>query len=133
MAISSAATSGQSISASVWQTLQLQQAQRTADQARENARTLQSEAAQAQAAADQADQQARAIGREAQLAQSAVTKADLNLTSARVGTRLQAQTAQLAQNVHQAVQSLQPTVATTPTPITNVQGQVTGTVVNVKA
>jgi hypothetical protein len=127
MAISTAASSAQSIAPAVWQTLQMQQAQRNADQARQNARALQSEAAQAQASADQADQQARAIGRAALQAQFVATQADQNLTTAQFGSQIQTQITQRAQDVHQAVQTLKST------PVVNTQGQVTGKVVNVKA
>lgn len=127
MAISSSATSAQTIAPAVWQTLQLQLAQRNADQARQNARNLQAEAAQAQASADQADQQARAIGRDAQQAQFVAGQADRNLTTAQSGVQVQAFVSRLAQNVHQAVQTLQAP------PVVNTQGQVTGQVVNVKA
>jgi threonyl-tRNA synthetase len=127
MAISAAASSVQSLAPAIWQTLQMQQAQRNADQARQNAQALQSEASQAQSAADRADQQARAIGREAQQAQFVSTQADQNLTTAKSGQQVQTQITRLSQNVHQAAQSLQAP------PVVNTQGQVTGKVVNVKA
>lgn len=132
MAIPSATSPNQSIAPSVMQTLQLQQAQRNADQARQNAHALQSAAAQAQVTADQADQQARAIGREAQQAQYIANQATQSLTTAQSGRQVQSRIGQIAQAVHQAVQA-QPTPPATPAPVLNVQGQVTGQVVNVKA
>ena len=139
MAISSATATAQPIAPAVWQTLQMQQAQRNAEQARANARSLETAAAQAQVAADQADQQARTIGRQAQQAQYISLQAEQSLTTIQSGLRLQSQVAQLAQNVKQAAQTLAapPAAATatasTPAPVVNAQGQVTGTVVNVKA
>jgi hypothetical protein len=133
MPISSAASPNQAVASSVMQSLQVQAAQRNAEQARQAARSLQAEAAQAEAAADQADQRARNLGLQAQQAQNLATRADQNLVSAQTGVRMQSQLGQLQSSVHQATQTLQPTkTPTAVAPVINTQGQTTGQVVNVK-
>ncbi len=131
MPISGVTSPTQSLAPSISQTLQLQMAQRNAEQARENARSLQSEAARAEVAAEQADERAQTLGREAQQAKSVSSQADQSLVSAQTGMRLQAQMGQLAQSVHQATQTLQ--VPQAPTPVINTMGQTTGQLVNTKA
>jgi hypothetical protein len=127
MAVSSTPSATRSIAQGLVQALQLQQAQRNAERTQAEARALQDEAAAAQRHADRADQQARSIGQEAQRAQSAANSADRNLTSVRALTDTQKQLTQLSQSLHPAVQAPQPP------PVVNAQGQLTGTVVNVKA
>ena len=127
MALSSAPSASRSIAQGLVQALQLQQAQRNAERAQAEARALQGDAAAAQRNADRADEQARAIGRQAQQAQTTANSANRNLASVRALSDTQKQLTQLSQNLHQAVQTLQAP------PVINAQGQLTGTVINVKA
>lgn len=127
MAVSSAPSATRSIAQGLVQTLQLQQAQRNAERAQAEARALQGEAAAAQRNAERADEQARTIGQQAQQAQTAANGANRNLASVRALSDTQKQLTQLSQNLHQAVQARQPS------PVINAQGQLTGTVINIKA
>ena len=99
MAISSASSSAQSVSQGLFQTLQLQQAQRNADQARQNARSLETEAGVAQRAADRAERNAQSLNQQAQQAQTSSNSADRNLGTVRSLVGAQGQLTQLSQSV----------------------------------
>jgi hypothetical protein len=135
MAVS--ATSGTTISQSLWQQLQLQQVKRAASEAEQNARSLQTQADDARAAATRADESARQLELKASQAQTTASQAAQNLVVAKSSTQYQAQlgnaSAQISQGVQSAQTQSQPQPQPQPQPVSNSQGQTIGTVVNVTA
>jgi Skp family chaperone for outer membrane proteins len=129
MAIS--ATSGSTISQSLWQQLQLQQVQRTATEAEQRARSLQKQADDAQAEADQAQENARQLGVKASQAQTTANQAAQNLAVAQSSGQYQAQLGNASTQISQGIQSAQSLAQGHP--VSNSQGQTIGTVVNVTA
>ena len=128
MAIGSA-TSG--ISQSILQTLKLQEAKRTAEQAQHRVQDLQAQAADEQRKADTAQEKARSLKVEANQAQAEFGRASQGLQSlqslSQMGNRLGQIYTQVAQK-QQAEPAQQ-----APGPTVNTQGQVTGTIINTTA
>lgn len=129
MAVTSAASSSQSIARSVWQQVQLRQAQQNADQARANAQALRAAADAAQRAADQEQDKARNLGVKADQATQEASQADRGLQALRSTGQAYSQLDSRLGKVVQAVSANRPQ----PTPVVNTQGQVTGKVVNTSA
>ena len=128
-------SSSASISQYVRSQLQLQQAQRNAEQADANARSLQAQARQAQQVAVEAQATARSVGSQANQAQSDASQAQLSLALIRNGSQVQSELTTAVGNVAEPLKVAAP-VAATPspaTPVVNTQGQLTGTVVNTTA
>jgi type II secretory pathway pseudopilin PulG len=117
----------QSLAQSVYAQLQFQQAQRSADQARQNAQTLKAQADAAQTDADQAQENARTLRVEANDAQSESNRLSLGLQAQKsMGDTLTRQHA-----THTQVAGPKPLPPAQPA--INTQGQVTGQIVDVSA
>ncbi|HTZ00564.1 MAG TPA: hypothetical protein VMB75_12040 [Rhodocyclaceae bacterium] len=130
MAVTSASSAGLSAAQYAWQQVQLQQAQRNADQAQANARTLRQQADAAQRTADREQDSARSLAVEADQAQQAAGQADRGLQFLRATGVLASQLNTQAATVVQAVTGGSKVQAS---PVVNSQGQVTGKVVNTSA
>lgn len=130
-------TSGvQSAAQAGWQQLKLQQAQRNADRAEQEARSLQAQAAEAQRGADRAQENARTLNVQSDQAQTNVGRARQGLAAIKsleqTQTRLIGTYEKVAQaQVEQAPARSAPEQPTAP--VVNTQGQTTGTVVNTTA
>lgn len=124
MAVGAATSASQSI----LQQLQLQQAQRNADQAAQNARTLQAQASDAQRVADRAQDKARTLKVAANQAQTIAGQAAMGLQATRSWGQAKVQLSNTYTQVAQAQQT-----APKAQPVLNAQGQVTGSKVNVTA
>jgi hypothetical protein len=134
MATVSSLSSGQSAVQSGWQQLQLQQARRAADQADAEAQALRLQAANAERAASQADANAQTLASASNQAESNAGRARQGLALLETTGNMKAALSNTVQEVLTKQQAEQPTPATvTPQSVTNSQGQVTGTVVNVTA
>jgi seryl-tRNA synthetase len=135
-----------------WQQLKLQQAQRNADRAEQEARSLRAAAADAQRSADSAQENARALSVQSGQAQDNAGRARQGLAVIKsvsdTGTRLTGAYEKIAESQAQAALATQapaipatqtPPAAATPetkapgTPVVNTQGQTTGTVINTTA
>lgn len=144
MASISSSSGTQAATQSGWQQLQLQQARRTAEQVEQTARALKAQADGAQRTAEQAQENARSLTVRSDQAQTSAGQAWQGVAA--IQTRAQMQT-QLSRTVEQVVVRQQaesapvaavaadPSAApaTSPSPVVNVQGQVTGTVINTTA
>ncbi|MFN4325036.1 MAG: hypothetical protein ACK4FP_04005 [Azonexus sp.] len=118
-----------SVSGVLWAQIQQQQAQRTAEQAEQRARSLQQQARSAQSDADRAQERARSLQVESNSARSKAGEAKRNLASLDSLQGLQAQFDDMRRQISQVLQPASPTLA----PVTNALGQETGTLVNVTA
>jgi len=137
MAISSS-LSAQSIAQSGWQQFRVQQAQRDAERAEQNAAALQSRAADARRSADRAEQNARSLEVQSGQAQSQADQAQRGVAALRTEdqmlTRLGGAYDKVAQSLGVGrTAETTPAKAQTPAPVVNVQGQVTGQLVSVSA
>jgi hypothetical protein len=129
MAVTFASSANQSTAQYAWQQIQLQQAQRNADQAQAGARALRQQADAAQRIADREQEAARSLGVQADQAQQAAGQANRGLQTIRATGVLAAQLNTQVTNVVKAVTGN----TVTPSPVVNAQGQVTGKVVNTSA
>jgi hypothetical protein len=128
------ASVGQSAVQAGWQQFRLQQAQRTADQAEQEAQSLRAQAANAERSANRAQENARSLAADADRAEGDAGRARLGLATLETSGRMKTALASTVQQVVTKEQVQQTTQASTPTqPVTNAQGQVTGTLVNVAA
>ena len=125
------ATSGTTISQSLWQQLQLQQVKRAAAQAEQDAQSLQKQADGARAAANRAEENARQLGVKASQAQTTASQAAHNLAVTKSSSQYQAQLGNAATQVFRSVQNVYS--GSQPQSMSNTQGQTIGTVVNVTA
>lgn len=126
-----------------WQQMQLQQARRTAEQAEQQARALKAQADGAQRAADQAQENARSLSVRSDQAQASAGQARQGVTAIQTREQMQVRLGQTVEQVAIRLQEDQaPAVRTSvpatdesasPPPVINVQGQVTGTVINTTA
>lgn len=146
MAISST-SAAQGISSGLLAQMQQQQAQRNADQADQQARTLQSQAQTAQSAANRAQENARSLKVLANQAQGDASNARQNLASVKSLGETQIQLSGLRDQISAIlkpdatagassnVNATASAVATPATlaPVINSFGQATGTLVNVTA
>ena len=136
MAIGSATSSSAAISQSILQTLKLQDAKRSAEQAQFRAQDLQNQAADEQRVADNAQEKARSLRVEANQAQADVGRASQGLQAlqslSQMSSRLDQIYTQVAQKQHD---SLPTSSAQAPQqgPTVNSQGQVTGRIINTTA
>lgn len=123
------------VSGALWAQIQQQQAQRTAEQAEQRARTLQQQARSAQGDADRAQEKARTLQVESNSARSEAGEAKRNLVSMNSLQGLQAQFDDMRQQISQILQPATPAAggSPTPVPVVNAFGQETGTLVNVTA
>lgn len=135
-------SSTQSVNGAVWAQLQQQQAQRTADQAEQNARSLQIKAREAQNEASRAQENARTVKVQYSQAEDKAGSAKQNLASLESVSQLQEglQTLrdQIASSTVEGKSASVNSVATTSgttasTGVINAFGQQTGTLVNVTA
>ena len=115
--------------------LRVQQAQRNAEQAELAARALQGQAREAQRVALDAQENARALSAQASQAETNAGQARLNLAEIRSGEQVQVQLSSSVAKVSEALTVAPPPAAvqSTPAPVINTQGQLTGTVVNTTA
>lgn len=116
-----------SLSQSITQQLQLMQAQRNAESARQRARSLQAQASDAQRTADRAQENARTLKSDAALAQDASARADQSLQA----TKSWMQTKSQLGSIYTRIAAAQKEASAQG--VTNAQGQVLGTVVDVTA
>lgn len=139
----------QSAAQSGLQQLRLQQAKRDAERAEQTARALQVQAREAQQQASQAQQNARSIASQADQAQDSAGQARQGLAMVKTTSQMQIQLSNTVSHVTETLDTAQasatpspstvtattatPATATTAAPVINVQGQVTGTVVNTTA
>ena len=134
--ISSAQTSQSAVQAG-WGQLRMQQARRTADQAEAEAQSLRLQAANAQRSADHAEANAQSLTSAASQAESDAGRARQGLVAMQTTGNMVAVLSNTVQQVltkQQAQQAPQTTPTPAPAPaVTNSQGQVTGTIVNVTA
>jgi len=134
MAIGS--TSMQSTNSGIWAQLQQQQAQRTADQAEQQARSLKAMARTAEATADQAQENARSLKVQSNQAQGDADSARRGVAAMKSLGIAQTQLAGLRQQIKEV---LSPTETSTSSgaalaaPVLNAYGQETGNLVNVTA
>ncbi|HEX6736399.1 MAG TPA: hypothetical protein VF096_16460 [Azonexus sp.] len=128
-----AASAGlQSPGSGIWGQVQQQQAQRNADQAEQQARTLQAQARQAQSVADQAQENARSLKVESSQARADADNAQRGVVALRSLNEVQSGFSELREQIAQVVQT--PVASQQPAaPVVNTSGQTTGTLVNVTA
>ena len=128
-------SSSASIGQSVLSQLQLQQAQRNAERADANARSLQAQARQAQQVAVEAQATARTISSQADRAQSDASQAQLSLSVIRNGSQVQNDLTSAIGNVAETLKVALPVAASTDTAVPGVkpQGQLAGTGVKTTA
>ena len=143
MAISST-FSTQGLSSSFFGQIQQQQAQRNADQAEQQARSLQSQAQSAQSVAIRAQQNARSLKVQASQAQGDAASARQGLAAMKSLGEVQTQLGGLREQISAvlnpepdtgaALTNISTLASTTPAvPVINVFGQATGRLVNITA
>jgi len=115
--------------------LRVQQAQRNAEQADLAARALAQQAREAQRIALDAQENARSLSAQASQAETSAGQARLNLAEIRSGEQVQVQLSASVGKVSEALTVAPPAtpVQSSPAPVVNTQGQLTGTVVNTTA
>ncbi len=116
------------------QQIMVQQAKRNADQAEQTAQALQAQANDAQRVAERAQENARSLAIQSDQAQQRAGQARQGLA---VLSAEQQSNARLVNAINLTAGSQQPAVATapstTPSPVVNSQGQVTGKTINTTA
>lgn len=125
----------QSPGSGVWIHIQQQQAQRNADQAEQQARSLHLRAREAQASADRAAENARSLNVQAGQAEGEANRAKQGLAAQESLGKVQEQLRGLREQISLALaptEVAQPVVES-PAPVTNALGQQTGTLINVTA
>lgn len=117
----------------MWGQLQTQQAQRTAEQAEQRARSLQNMAQSAQREADQAQGNARNLKIDSNQARSDADGARRNVAVQQSVGELSSQFGELREQISNVLSS--PTLApkASAPSFTNAEGQATGTLINVTA
>jgi chromosome segregation ATPase len=125
-----------SATAAAFGQLQQQQAQRQVEQAEQRLQQLQVEAAKARQEASQANERARSLEVDSDQARSDVDRARLGTSSRDALAQVDSQIGETREQIALA-QSPQPPAAASPSPaaipVVNMQGEVTGTQVNVVA
>lgn len=130
MAVTS--TSGaQSVTGGLWAQIQQQQAQRSADQAEQQARALRARAQDAQSVADRAQENARSLKVQSNRADGEAVLARQGLLAQESGGAVQSQLTDIREQIGSILQS-EKLVVSLP-PVVNAEGQVTGSLVNVMA
>lgn len=136
MAISST-QSAQSLSSGVFAQVQQQQAQRNADQAERQARSLLAQARDAQTVASRAQESARSLKVQANQAQGDASSARQGLVALKSGDELQTQLGGLRDQISAILKpetdSIAISSASLLVPVINSFGQSTGALVNVTA
>lgn len=130
-------TSGGASGSGIWVQIQQQQAQRNADRAEQQARSLQVQAREAQLSADQAQENARSLKVQAGQAEGQANSAKRGLAAQEAFGKVQTQLSGLREQIGLALTPapkdvVQP-AAELPAPVINAMGQQTGTLVNVTA
>lgn len=130
----SSVSATQSARSGLFAQIQQLQAQRSADQAEQRARTLQEKAQQAQVVANQAQENARALKVQSNQAQSDAGQARQGLAARESISRVQSGYADLREQIASVSKPVEkPAVTVPPAPVVNSFGQETGTLVNVTA
>jgi len=119
---------------SSWKQLQVQQAQRNADQAEQTARALQAQAGEARRSATRAQENARSLEVQSGQAQTYASRARQGVAASRSEGEM---LSNLAGTYDRVVQKMQPSQSQqspqAPAPVVNGQGQTTGQLLNVTA
>ena len=125
----------QSPGSGVWVQIQQQQAQRNADRAEQQARSLYLRAREAQASADRAEENARSLNMQAGQAEGEATRAKQGLAAQESLGKVQTQLSGLQEQISSALapKAVAQPVAELPAPVTNALGQQTGALINVTA
>lgn len=124
----------QSASSGLFAQIQQLQAQRSADQAEQRARSLQQEASQAQDVADRAQENARSLKVQSNQAQSDAGRARQDLASRESIGQLQSGLDDLREQIASVTSPVESNATVvSPTPVVNAFGQETGALVNVTA
>lgn len=114
--------------------MQRQQAERNAEQAEQRARSLQAETRQARAEANRAQERARTLEVETDQATEQAGRARSGLVASRSLQQLDKQFGELQSQINPPPPTEAPaSPSPAPRPTVNVQGEVTGTVINVSA
>lgn len=124
-------SSSQSLNGAVWAQLQQQQAQRAADQAEQNARSLQFKARDAEAQAVRAQEKARTIKVEYSQAEKEVGSTRQNLLTLESVAQLQDGLQLVRERISSS--TLVEATSASVTGVINAEGQQTGTLVDVTA
>lgn len=114
--------------ADAFRQLRVQQAKQVAQDAEENARSLQIQARDAQATADRAQERARDLGIQSDQALSTADRARQGVAALQTAGQMQARLGSALEKAAQVAPTPQQ-----PQPVANSLGQVTGQVVNVTA
>lgn len=134
-----ALSASNSVGSSILRQVQLQQAQRNAEQARVRAESLQAQASDAQRAADSAQSRATSLRGEANQAQADAGRAALGVAAVQTWgeTKTQLNSAYTgivkAQQAQQVAEPRAQAQAQAPQPVVNAQGEMTGTQLNLTA
>lgn len=134
--MASGSASIQSSGSGIWAQIQQQQAQRTADQAEQQARSLKAMAQNAEANAAQAQENARSLKVQSSLAQGEAESARRGVVAMKSLGVVQAQFAELRQQISDVLSPAETTAssgAAIAAPVLNAYGQQTGSLVNVTA
>lgn len=136
-AISSTSVGAQAATQAGWQQLRLQQARQTAERAEQAAQALASKAADAQRVADRADENARSLYVQSDRASSAAGQARQGLAMASSVGEMQTSLANTVDQVSERQSGkevdIQVASRAEAPPVLNTSGQMTGTVVNTTA
>lgn len=119
--------------AELWAQIQQQQAQRSADQAEQQARTLQAQARQAQSVADRAQENARSLQGESSQAQVDADNAQRGVQAMKSMNQIQQGIGELRAQIAGGAQQVPSSARQVPPVIVNSSGQTTGSLVNVTA
>lgn len=136
MASISSISGAQSAAQSGLQQLRLQQAKRNAEQAEQIANSLQAQARDAQQRAGEAQENARSISAQSDQARTTAGQARQGLAALATGSQMQSQLSHVVGQVTEKQKTAAPPAVATKSPappVTNTQGQVTGTVINTTA
>lgn len=129
-----ASSSGaQAAGGALWAQIQQQQAQRTADQAEQRARTLQSQAQAAQSEAGRAQETARALQFESKAAQSDAGEARRSVLALRSQSALQTQLSDVQGQIARVLDTTLSAASGVSAGVVNTSGQQTGTLIDVTA
>ncbi len=129
-----AVSSAQSATGAAWGQMQLQLAQRNADQAEVRARALASQARAAEDEAARAQENARDLRVESGQADNQAARAQRGVLEMKAWGQLSSQFSDLRSQIKEVLQAdTTPTTTAAAAPVVNTYGQETGTVVNVTA
>lgn len=125
----------QSPGSGVWVQIQQQQAQRNADRAEQQARSLYLRAREAQESADRAEEYARSLNIQAGQAEGEATRAKQGLAAQESLGKVQTQLSGWREQISSALapEAVAQSLAESPAPVINSLGQQTGTLINVTA